>query len=489
MSAWHYQPAFELAEAIKKKKISVVSLMESLQNRIQQLNPILTALVATDFEKAIKQAHAADQAIAKGKALGTLHGVPITIKDNLEVVGMPCTAGSKDYKSHMPNRNADVVDSLQAAGAIVIGKSNLPRFADDFQAYNELFGQTNNPWDPSRTSGGSSGGSATAVATGFSALDIGNDIGGSIRIPAHFCGVYGHKPTYGIVPDRGLVPPPPGVFSGDFFFNMDIVSNGPLARSPEDLELIMDLIAQPKANDRKAWKLKLPAAKKKNLSDYKIGIWPDDPACPVEKSISSRIRQVADMLTNAGAIVEENQPKLDFNRCFSLFSSLLNAVMGQAAPHKVFKSWIENEKEQQASPENYQSRQVQGAIQRHRDWLMRDAERQIFRQKWQDYFDQYDVMLCPAVCVNAFPHDHSSWFNRTIDIDGTAYPYSNLMGWPGLTNSVYLPSTVAPIGRDQNGLPIGLQIVGNYLEDKTCIQFAKLLKEVIGGFTPPPQFP
>jgi amidase len=235
--------------------------------------------------------------------------------------------------------------------------------------------------------------------------------------------------------------------------------------------------------------LELPSAKIKKLKAYKIGIWPDDPACPVDKSISDRIREVADKLANEGAMVEEKQPKLEFSRCFDLFSSLLNAVLGQAAPPKVFKSWIEKEAEPGTSPENYQSKQIKGAIQRHRDWLMRDAERQIYRQKWQEYFEQFDVMLCPAVCVNAFPHDHSSWFKRTIEVNGKTYPYANLMGWPGLTNSVYLPSTVAPIGQDQNGLPIGLQIVGNYLEDKTCIQFAKLLKDLIGGFTPPPQFP
>ncbi|MCG8336813.1 MAG: amidase [Proteobacteria bacterium] len=485
MKNWHDESATELVKAIKKGNLSAESLMESTLKRIGAINPSLNAIISNDFENALIKAKEADKQRDRKENLGLLHGIPVTIKDNLEVMGMPCTAAAKDFQQHMPNRNADVVDALLQEGAIVIGKTNLPKLADDFQTYNDLFGKTTNPWDQSKTPGGSSGGAAAAVAAGLSVLDIGNDVGGSIRIPAHFCGIYGHKPTYGIVPDRGMVPPAPGIFAGDFSFNMDIVTNGPLARSPEDLELIMKIIAQPKANDRKAWQLSLPESKKNKLNDFKIGIWADDEACPVDKSIVDAIHRVADELSNEGVIVEESKPNLDFNRCFNLFSSLLNAVLGQATPHKIFKKWIEKESELDHSNSGYKNKQMIGAIQRHRDWLMRDAERQIFRQKWSEFFQEYDLLLCPAVCTNAIAHDHSPWFDRTIQINNKAYPYSNLMGWPGLTNSVYLPSTVVPIGISNDGLPIGMQIVGDYLEDMTCIHFAMVLKEKIGGFTPP----
>jgi amidase len=488
MTDWHHLPAIDLAAAIKNKRISAVTLLECYEERINRLNPGLNAIVATDFANAKSKADIADRAIANGNRFGPLHGVPISIKDNLEVAGMPCTAGATDFKNNQPSRNADLVDSLIKAGAIVFGKSNLPRFAEDFQTYNELFGQTNNPWDLSKTPGGSSGGAAVAVAAGLTAFEIGNDIGGSIRIPAHFCGVYGHKPSYGIVPDRGTVPPPPGIFTGDYSLNMDIVVNGPLARSPEDLGIILDLIVQPEAPERKAWKIELPPAKKTKLTDFKVGIWIDHPACPVDQEIVSRIREVGDKLANEGVNVEEQHPEIDFGRSFEMFTSLLNGALGQAAPTKVFRSWVAKEAELDHAPDSYRTKQIRGAVQRHRNWLMRDVERQLIRQKWQEYFDRFDVMLCPAVATTAIPHDHSSWFDRTITINGKAYPYSNLMGWAGLTNVAYLPSTTAPVGLAANGLPIGLQIVGPYLEDKTCIQFAVLLKQVIGGFTPPPDF-
>ncbi len=485
MKNWHYKSATELVKAFKSGELTSVSFMESTLERIQKINPGLNAVISNVFDQALERAKEADRQLENKENPGLLHGLPVTIKDNLEVEGMPCTAGSKDFQKHMPQRNADVVDSLLHEGAIVIGKTNLPKLADDFQSYNDLFGRTNNPWDQSKTSGGSSGGSAAAVAAGLSTLDIGNDIGGSIRIPAHFCGIYGHKPTYGVVPDRGMVPPAPGIFTGDFSFNMDMVMNGPMARSPEDLELIMKIITQPKANDRKAWQLRLPISKRNTLKEFKIGIWADDDACPVDKSIVNAILGVADKLSNEGVIVEESKPNLNFSSCFNLFSSLLNAVLGQATPHLLFKKWVKKEPELDHSSLDYKSKQMTGAVQRHRDWLMRDAERQIYRQKWSEFFQDFDLLLCPAVCTNAIVHDHGPWFDRTIQVNNKTYPYSNLMGWPGLTNSVYLPSTVVPIGTSDDGLPIGMQIVGDYLEDMSCIQFAKSLKEVIGGFTPP----
>jgi amidase len=481
-----FQSACELAKAIKNRVLTSVQLLESYKERIERFNPEINAIVSTNFDSAMKKARAADKALDEGEIKGPLHGIPITIKDNLEVTGFPCTAGASEFENYHPTKNADLVNPLLKAGAIVIGKSNLPRFAEDFQTYNGIFGQTNNPWDATRTPGGSSGGAAAAVAAGLTTLDIGNDLGGSIRLPAHFCGVYGHKPSFGIVPWRGLVPPTPGVFSDDYLPNMDIAVNGPIARSPEDLAMVLDLIVRPGKTERKAWSIKLPPPRRKKLKEFKVGFWLDDPACPVGESVITRIRRVADALSNTGVRIEEKHPKINFDRSFDLFTSLLGSIRGQSAPREIFNKWLETPSAESDLPENFQSRQISGATQRHRDWLNRDAERQIIRQKWGEFFKEFDVMLCPVAPVTAFPHDHSSWFKREIEINGEVYPYSNIMGWTGLTGLAYLPSVTAPIGISSKGLPIGVQIVGPFLEDKTAIQFAVLLKDLVGGFTPPP---
>ncbi len=486
MPEWYFQSAYELAAAIRDKSLSSVELLESYRKRIENINPEINAVIASDFKSTLKKAKSADMALKKGKIRGPLHGVPITIKDNLEVVGFPCTAGAEEFENYLPTRNAELVKSLIKAGAIIIGKSNLPRFAEDFQTYNKIFGKTNNPWDLSRTPGGSSGGSAAAVAAGLTTFDIGNDFGGSIRNPAHFCGVYGHKPTFGIVPFNGMVPPPPGIFTDDYSLKTDIAVHGPVTRSPEDLVLIMDLITKPEKPERKAWAIKLPAARHTKIQDFKVGLWLDDPACPVQEAVITRIRRVADALSNSGVQIEEKHPKINFERSFELFTSLMGSVRGHSAPGKIFKKWLEKPAELLGQSEDFQSKQIMGAVQRHRDWLNRDTERQIARQKWSEFFKEYDVILCPVSPVTAIPHDHSSWFGREIQINGELYPYSNIMGWTGLTGVVYLPSTVAPIGISSKGLPIGIQIVGPYLEDKTVIQFAILLKDIVGGFTPPP---
>lgn len=488
MASLCFQSAHELVTAIQNRIITSTELLEAFQERMDRFNPALNAIVTTDFDAAFKQTVKADKALKKGDLWGPLHGLPITIKDNLEVKGLRCTAGYSGLKNHTSTRSADLVKKLKKAGAVVFGKSNLPMFGDDFQTHNELFGQTNNPWNVDKTPGGSSGGAAAAIAAGLTGLDIGNDIGGSIRHPASFCGIYGHKPTFGIVPQRGLIPPMPKSFNGDYSFPTDILVNGPLARSAQDLAVVMDLITQPELPDRKAWKIRLPESDKKQVKEFKIAVWFNDPACPVDESIVNRIRRVADALDNNGALVKEDHPEIDFEQSFDLFIYLLNGVLSLTAPQSVFEEWTRRESELDTEKGEYQARQQKAAVQRHRTWLFKNAERQMLRQVWSDFFKEYDILLCPTTPVTAFDHDHSSWFKRTIEVNGEKMPYANILGWAGLTNVVYLPSTVAPIGISSRGLPIGVQIVGPYLGDKTTIHFAKLLGNLVGGFTPPPSF-
>lgn len=483
-----FKPATEQARLIKERQVSAADLLNAFIDRYEQHNDVLNAIVITAFDQAREKAAAADQALEKGENWGPLHGLPMTIKDNIEVAGMRCTGGSTLLQNHVPTRSAALVQRLLDAGAVIFGKTNLPEFGADFQTFNELFGTTNNPWDPARTPGGSSGGSAVATATGMTAVEIGNDIGGSIRHPANFCGIYGHKPSFGIVPDHGTLPPIPGIFKGDYSIEKDIVVNGPLARSAEDLQLIMDLIAAPEPPDQKAWQIRLPPARKKSLREYRIGLWLDDPACPVDSSVGDCLQSAVDALARAGADVRETRPDVDFQETWRVFVLLLNAVMGSGAEPMIFEKWISRESELSSEDKQYKSLQIQGAIQRHRDWIAVDGQRQLLREKWDDFFKTFDALLCPTSCVPAFLHDHSSWFNRVLTVNGQTEPYTSIMGWAGLTNVVFLPSTIAPVGLTTQGLPVGIQIVAPYLEDRTSIHLARLMADVCGGFTPPADF-
>ncbi|MBU2649178.1 amidase [bacterium] len=482
------KPAVELTRLIREKKISAGDLLEQYIQRYERFNPLLNAIIATSIDAAREKAEDADRATDAGKNWGPLHGLPITIKDNIEVKGMPCTAGSESLKNHRPLKNAALVQKLLDAGAIIFGKSNLPEFGADFQSYNRLHGITNNPWDVTRTPGGSSGGAAAAVATGMTAVEIGNDIGGSIRHPANFCGIYGHKATFGIVPDHGVLPPVPGIFNGDYTIEKDIVVNGPLARSAEDLQLMMDLIVGPEIPDRKAWQIQLPPPRKKAIKDYKIGLWLDDPVCPVDSSVRDCLQKAVDALSKAGVDIQDKKPQVTFQESYRIFIQLLNAVMGSGAEPEVFEKWLRSESKLSKEDTQYKNQQIRAAIQRHRDWLLVDGERQLLREKWADFFKEYDALLCPATCVAAFPHDHGSWFKRTISVNGRQEPYTNIMGWAGLTNVVYLPATIAPVGFTPQNLPVGVQIVAPYLEDRTSMHIAHLMADICGGFTPPPDF-
>jgi len=480
--------ATELVKSIKAGKINCTELLDYFADRIERLNPELNAVIQMDIKNARDRAAKADSAIKNGEDWGPLHGLPVTIKDCLEVVGMPCSSGAPELKNHMPVKNADAVQSLIDAGAIVFGKTNMPLYGGDVQSYNDIYGQSNNPWDRSLTPGGSSGGAAAAIAAGLTGLEIGSDIGGSIRTPAHFCGIYGHKPSFGIVPDRGHIPPPPGIFTGDYTLNADIVVVGPLARSADDIALAMDLIVSPEKPEKKAWCIKLPEPRKKELKDFRIGVWLDDPACPVDTLVSGRIQAIADKLANEGALIDETHPQIDFAESNAMYLDLLAAIMGSGLPNEMFESLVQTAPTLSKDDQSHMARHIRGATQLHRSWIVQDAKRQIMRQQWDDFFTDYDVLLCPAAPVAAFPHNHEYIYDRTIHVNSDKRPYLDMLGWAGLTGVVSLPATVAPAGLTPEGHPVGVQIVGPYLEDRTTIHFAKLMENIFGGFIPPPDY-
>ncbi|MFC1862404.1 amidase [Thermodesulfobacteriota bacterium] len=481
--------ATKLISLIRRKKISSVELLNLCKNRYDRLNPRINAIVYTDFENALKRARQADEALARGRSWGPLHGLPMTVKDSFEVTGMPCTSGSPDLKDYVPTINAKVVEELLNAGAIVFGKTNVPLFTMDVQSFNKVYGQTNNPWDFSKVPGGSSGGAAAALSAGLTGLEIGSDIGGSIRNPSHFCGTYGHKPTFNIVPRLGHIPPQPGIFPGEYFLDGDIAVVGPMARSAEDLELVLRLIIKSKPFQRIATLIKLPPPRKNNLKDFRIGLWLDDPAFPVDSVVGDCLQAAVDRLSSAGAKISDKQPDVDFAHCYDIYAKLLHATTSMELSDEDFERIRAKSLKLDKNDESSKALQARGISLSHRDWMKLDYQRLLMRQKWAEFFKDFDVLLSPVFPITAFPHDHSELMDRVLRVNGQDRDYEKTaISWAGLTGVSYLPATVAPTGLAKNGLPVGIQIVGPYLEDFTTLRFAKLIKGIVGEFVPPPGF-
>jgi len=451
------------AAGIRAGEFGSRELLELMVSRVERLNGDLNAVITLDLDTAREAADGADRMAADGEFAGPLHGVPITIKDALETAGILSTGGAVELKDNLPAQDAPVVAALKAAGAIVFGKTNLPRWSGDIQSYNEIFGATNNPWDLERVPGGSSGGAATAVATGMTSFEIGTDIGGSIRIPSSYCGVFGHKPSFGVVPTTGYLDHEAGGTT-----EADVNVLGPIARSAEDLELILDLIL--KKDGPLVAALDAPPADVKSL---KVAAWLDDDFCPVDRKALAVMMAAVDKLEAAGVAVDRNaRPNLDPNHSFGVGAWLVTAAMTQSMP-----------------AENLEGSDVNSALAgaTHRQWLDMHAERETIRRLWAEFFREYDAVLMPTAFVPPFPHQPEGHFgSRTLRCSGDDRAYADLVRWTILTGSVYLPATVPPLGQDADGLPIGMQVVGRYGGDYTTIRLAALIAELCGGYEPPP---
>jgi amidase len=480
-----YRNARDWAAELRSGKTGALDLLEAHIARVEERNPAINAVVSSNYDQARQRAKEADEATARGESWGPLHGLPMTVKDTYEAAGMTATAGSPDLKDYRPVHSATAVQRLEDAGAIVFGKTNVPLFADDVQSYNQLYGTTNNPWNVERTPGGSSGGSAAALAAGFTPLELGSDIGGSIRNPAHFCGVYGHKSSYTIIPMQGHIPPLPGKST-----TYDIGVAGPLARSADDLDLALSLLAGPEEGDAKAWRLELPAPKLEALKDFRVAAWLDEAAFPIDSSVGTVLQNTVDAIAKAGAKVDDRaRPIDDMADTYELYLELLYANYGPSLPPETLAHYTGKAAALEAGDRSYGARFARGISQRHSDWLQANERRQKLRGRWAAFFEDFDILLCPVMATAAFPHDQSpSMGKRTCTINGEARPYLDQLAWAALTGVVYLPATVAPVGQTAENLPVGLQIVAPYLEDRTAIRFAQLLADVTGGFTPPPGY-
>jgi amidase len=482
---FEYQSAVALLKAIAQKEVGSLELLELFLERVGRLNSGINAVVALDEEGARRRAREADEALARGRIRGVLHGLPMTIKDTFEVVGLPATAGAPELKDHRPQQNALAVQRLIEAGAVIFGKTNTPLMAMDFQTYNEVYGTTNNPWNPARVPGGSSGGAAAALAAGLTALELGSDIGGSIRNPAHFCGVYGHKPSYGLIPLQGHIPGPPGTLSRG-----DLAVAGPLARSAEDLELALRLLAGPDPLENVAWRLDLPEPRRQSLGSYRVAAWLHEPTAPVDNEMLGLLEGLVARLSRAGVTVdEEARPAFSFDDSFRIYHRLLNAAFSGGQPPERYARLAKRARELPNEDQSLTARTIRAMTMPHREWMADNEARARLRHGWAEFFRRFDVLLCPVVPVPAFPHDHTPQFDqRTLLINGQPRPYMDMTRWISHATAAYLPATVAPLGLTSAGLPVGVQIVGPYLEDLTPIDFARRLGEVTEGFVAPPGY-
>jgi len=478
-----YRSAGDLVADLAARRVSAVELLDHAIARIEALDKSINAVVVRDFDRARQAAIAADQALTRGERRPLL-GLPMTVKEAYNVAGLPTCWGFPAFKDWRPPEDAVVVQRLKAAGAVIVGKTNVPMALNDWQSTNEVYGTTNNPYDIERTPGGSSGGSAAALAAGYVALEAGSDIGGSLRTPAHYCGVFSHKPTYGIVPQRGhTFPKQPALPSaGD---GLSVV--GPMARSAQDLALALDVIAGPdEQRDGVGWRLVLPQPRHRALRDFRVLLIDTHPLGSTAEVIRTALAQLADRLGKEGVAVERQSPLLpDLGESTRNYMRLLGPILTMGRSPDYYERLRSIAASMGADNQSLDAIFVRGANVGWRDWALAAGARTRLQNQWATLFKQFDVVLCPVMPTVAFKHDHGDMASRHIEVDGKSEPYTNHIIWAGPATGAQLPATVAPIGRTETGLPIGVQIIGPHLEDNTPLRFAHLQEQAFGGFVPP----
>ncbi len=480
MSDLAFKPATELSRLISQKALGARELLEHYVARIERYNPGLNAIVVSDLDAARARADDADAAIAGGETWGPLHGLPMTVKDAFEVAGMVSSGGAVELKDHVPQLDADPVARLRAAGAIILGKTNVPVYSGDWQSYNDVYGRTNNPWDLERTPGGSSGGAVAALSAGLVAAEIGSDIGGSIRVPANFCGLYGHKPSFGVVSPQGHIPPAPwgrGV--------ADLGVSGPFGRSVADLRQLLDVMAGPGPLD-KALKIQLPPAR----TPKRIAVWADDPFAPVDAEIKGAVETAARALEQAGCELDyDARPDFAFEASHAIYLTILSSIISTDWPPETLAFMRDHAANAPEDAMDDLSLQARGTQLTYGGYLGLNIRREALKAKWAEFFATYDGVLCPVTAVPAFPHDTETRIpDRRIVVNGKEHPYMELLRWAGLATVCHLPATAAPVGLSQDGLPLGVQIIGPQQEDLTPLAIAALLEAELDGLAPPSDY-
>ena len=485
-SPWSFKTALELSVALKARKVSAVELARDAIGRIERHDGRINAVCVRDFSRALDAARAADTALVRGETRPLL-GIPLTVKESYNVAGLPTTWGFPAQKDFVPNEDALAIVRVKDAGGVILGKTNVPFGLGDLQSYNDIYGTTNNPYDLGRTPGGSSGGSAAALAAGYGPLSLGTDLGGSLRVPAFHCGVYAHKPTVTLVPRRGHTLPP---FS-PIGFDQDMGVLGPMTRSAADLSLLLDVMAGPDPLEAGvAYKLALPPPRHGALKDFRVLVVDTHPILPPNKEVRESIGKLVGNLEKAGAKIARQSPLLpDFAESSHLYMRMVMAVIASTWPTKDYEGGRAGAAQLKADDKSMFAERLRGVSTSYRDWIADKGARAGLRAQWRELFKSFDAVICPIMPTQAFAHDHSSdWEKRRIKIDDEEYPYPDQFAWPGIATLPGLPATAIPTGFASDGLPIGVQIVGPWLEDRTPLRLAELIEREFGGFVPPPMF-
>lgn len=463
--------AREMLADLAGRKISASELLEAHLAANARAHPKLNAVVATDVDRARRDAKTVDEARAGGEKLGALAGLPMTIKDGFDVDGMPATAGNPAFANRDRHcADADMVKAARTAGAVIWGKTNVPFMLGDFQSYNDIYGTTNNPYDLARTPGGSSGGAAAALAAGITPLEIGSDIGGSLRHPANFCGVCSLKPTWDVLSTRGHVPPPPGIHA-----KTDLNVVGPMARNVGDLRLLWDVL---RGNEGKA-----PTG----VKGARIAVWDSEPGFPLARAVRAAVVRAADALSNAGVIVEHVRLPIVGMELLEAYLGILTPIVTAGVPEAVlaqFRALRESDaaaRKNGASifgPEAFRLRATasEGDIRAHmavRD-AMKDRLEAFYAEGWQ-------AILAPISIVPPFPHlQHPTFNERTLDVDGEKVAYSSMLSWIALATALHEPALAVPAGQTETVLPVGVQLIGPPYGEDRLFDFAAAIEERLG---------
>ena len=475
----HFRSALELGRLLKARKISPQELLESCLNQYMLHNDKLNAVVVTDMDRARRAATAAEKRLKRGKPLSPFDGVPMTAKESFDWSGTPSTWGAAAYRENIAKTDAAAIRRLTEAGAVMYGKTNVPFMLADWQSFNDVYGTTSNPWDTTRSPGGSSGGSAVALATGMSALDIGSDIGASLRNPAHYCGVYAHKPTYGIVPYQGhmLTSVQPG----------DITVAGPMARSASDLVAMMKYLVGFEGVEARATSFQLPDRKLKTLKDFRVAVMLSDDMSEVDEPLQELIADLARFLTpKVKRISHTARPDFTSKEAMDIYITLLRAATSRRQTDDDFSENVKKMLSFPADDDSYFAKMTRAYVMSHRNWLIANERRHKMRLIWDQFFNDWDVLICPAAASAAFPHDQvGDRHQRLIDVNGRKVPTTDQLFWAGYSGCFYLPSTVAPLGLTSQGLPGGVQIIARQYEDSTSLRFAELIEQYYARFEPP----
>jgi amidase len=478
-SGYRYATLGQAADAMRTGDVNAATLVSECETAFLASNPRLNALVVTDFDAAHAAARTLDDERHAGITRGPLHGIPFTIKESFDVSGWPTTLGDPLHRNNYATAHADVVQRLINAGAVLLGKTNVPIYLRDWQSYNDIYGTTRNPRDLARTPGGSSGGSAAAVCAGMSFFDVGSDVGSSIRNPAHYCGIFSHKSTHGIVSLKGH-----GLPGGMAVPDINVA--GPLARSARDLEAVLNVIAGP-ADPCAPMRLVLPPCESTDLRAFRFGVLPNHPLAEVDGEVEHCIVEMAKWLEREGAHVVWNaRPALDAAQLLRTYTLLLRASTSHYLADNAFAAALAASEAVLPGDHSYAGLQYVGTALRHRDWLNLQTLRETFCTAWRRLFEDIDVLLCPVAATAAFPLDETGapW-QRTLTVNGRQQPLTTQLFWAGHSGLCGLPSTVAPAGTTAAGLPVGVQIVAPLYHDLRSLRVARLLEEAGYRFVPP----